>query len=267
MGDGKRTVVSVVTPSFNQAEFLVRNIESVRSQWSDKSDFDLEHIIIDGGSTDTSVEILKSYPHLRWISEKDAGQSDALNKGYRMVRGDLVGTLNTDDTYEPGAISRIVDFFARNPDVDVVYGLCHLIDENDRVIKTWDPPEFRLKWLIRLGVSCIPHLTSFYRRSALEGVGLLDVNLHYAMDYDFFIRIGLKGFRVQKVPYLLANFRLHPSSKSVHDTNAMWRESKSVRARYSQEPWPQWALGFCSYKAQRLITKAGKVLGIGGPKS
>lgn len=253
MQDNIFPLVSVVTPSFNQARYLERTILSVLSQGYPN----LEYIIVDGGSTDGSLDIIRKYADRLsyWVSEPDRGQSDAINKGWSRATGEILAWLNSDDTYQPGAIARAVDFLDKNPDVDFVYGLCHATDEDDRVTAIWDPPEFRLKWLIRLGISNIPQQTVFFRRKVLDGVGELDINLDYAMDYDFFIRIALKGYRIRKIPCILANYRLHPTSKSISQRATHFRESHTVRKRYLHEPWVSWFLGFWSYKAHRAATK------------
>src|SRR5580658_3296860 len=129
--------LSIVTPSFNQAQFIEATLRSVKSQHYPA----LEHIVVDGASTDSTVEILKRFAampgweHLRWISEEDRGQSDAINKGFRMATGDIIGWLNSDDRYRPGCFRAVVEAFKANPDIDILYGDYTWIDETGRILQ------------------------------------------------------------------------------------------------------------------------------------
>ena len=127
--------ISIITPSFNQAGYIGRTLESIHSQ---TGDFELEHIVVDGGSTDGTLDILRGYgDRIRWISEPDAGQSDALNKALHMVTGEVIGWLNSDDLYEPGALQAIAEVFAREPQTQWAYGKVRIIDERNRPIRRW----------------------------------------------------------------------------------------------------------------------------------
>ncbi len=244
--------ITVVTPSYNQVQFLERTILSVLNQ----NYPNLEFIIIDGGSTDGSVEIIKKYEkHLAyWVTEPDKGQTDAINKGWRMATGKIVAYLNSDDTYTPGAMKNIVLYLKQHPGIDAVYGICNLIDENDDVINVWDPAEFNLKSLIRCGISTIPQQTVFFKSYIPQKIGLLDTSLRHAMDYEYWIRMGQK-FRFQKTPYILANFRIHKERKTSLETGTQWLESCRVRAKYSDESKLRWAIGYWSYKISRIWPK------------
>ncbi len=222
-------LVTIVTPSYNQAEFIERTILSVRNQ-----DYpNIEHIVIDGGSTDNTLHILKRYEdRLRWRSEPDQGQSDAINKGFLLATGRIVAWLNSDDTYEPNAVRRVVDFLSEHPHVAMVYGDCQFIDENDEVIGHWvDSLDFDLDLLTNKALNFIPQAAVFFRREVLDTVGLLDVNLHMAMDYDFWIRVGRRS-KVKRMPKVLANFRFSSNSKSVANWSAFWPEVLSILTKH-----------------------------------
>ena len=205
-------LVSVITPSFNQASFIGRTLESVRQQ--DYSH--IEHIVIDGGSTDGTQDILRSradsYP-LRWLSEKDRGQADAINKGFAMVKGDVIGWINSDDTFAAGALGCVATVFAQNADVAWVYGDGLWIDENDRVTGEWISQSENLLGLLT-DRYYIVQPTVFFRRSLLDALGGLDESLHFTLDVDFFWRMALRSHG-HYIPRVLATRRLHADAKSV----------------------------------------------------
>lgn len=204
-------IVSIVTPSFNQAAFIERTIHSVLSQ----NYPNLEYIVVDGGSTDGTLEILKKYEgRLRWISEKDNGQSNAINKGFRMAKGEILGWLNSDDIYLRGALDRIARHFAAHDETMMVYGEGYIIDEKDRV-KCRFPftePKFDLGKLIYHG-DYILQQSTFFRRGIFDHIGMIDESLHYGMDWDLFIRIG-KRFRVDYIPEFMGCIREHNLAKT-----------------------------------------------------
>jgi len=174
---------------------------------------------MDGGSTDGTVEILKKYSdQIIWKSEKDDGQSDAINKGLKMATGDIVAYLNSDDTYEPGAFQNVAKFFQNNPDKKWVYGKCKIIDENDREIRrpiTWYK-NFLLKkysYTKLLSENFISQPATFWKRALLNEVGYFNVKEHFCMDYEYWLRIGQK-YPAGVIPEYLANFRYHTNSKS-----------------------------------------------------
>ncbi|MBN1277358.1 MAG: glycosyltransferase, partial [Deltaproteobacteria bacterium] len=180
-------VVTVVTPSYNQGKFIEQTIKSVLTQ-----DYpDVEYIVIDGGSTDNTLEVLKKYSgRLDWISEPDEGQTNAINKGFKKAKGDILCWLNSDDTYEPGAIRRAVEFFIDNPDVMMVYGEGNEIDENGALIQRFPATrEFDL-WALVYIWDYILQPTTFFRKSVFDEIGMLNEDYYWCMDWDLWIRIG-----------------------------------------------------------------------------
>ena len=204
--------VSVVTPSYNQGQFIERTLQSVASQRS--PDFEVEHVVFDGGSTDNTVEVLKNFtPPVRWASKKDKGQTDAVNQGIRATDGEIIGWLNSDDIYYPGAIARVVAYFAANPEVDVVYGMADHIDLLDKAFEAYptEPWDFeRLKFTCFI---CQPAL--FFRRRVVQEHGLLDESLNYCMDYEYWLRLGVAEVRFGYLEEKLAGSRLYADNKTL----------------------------------------------------
>ncbi len=201
-------LVSIVTPSYNCGGYIEETILSIKSQTYPY----IEHIVVDGASTDNTVEILRRHGDgLTWVSEPDKGQSDAINKGWRMCRGDILAYLNADDLYTLDAVETAVNYLLAHPDVGMVYGGCNIIDEAGQVTEVIWNEEFDL---VRLMCSnMIPQQTVFFRREVLERAGFLDTSLHLAMDYDFFIRAGLCT-QVKLIPKCMASFRICPGTKT-----------------------------------------------------
>lgn len=202
--------VTVVTPSYNQGHYIRETIDSVLSQ-----DYpNLEYIIMDGGSTDATASIVKDYAsRLTFISEKDRGQSHAINKGFQMARGAIVSWLNSDDLYLPGAITKAVATFQRNPAAGAVYGDGYLIDSQSRTTGRFPHTEqFNLWKLVHLS-DYILQQTVCFRKDVLDKIGYLDENLHYAMDWDILIRIG-KCYAIEYIPEYMGCLREYPQTKT-----------------------------------------------------
>jgi glycosyltransferase involved in cell wall biosynthesis len=201
--------VTVVTPSLNHGRFIRETIESVLAQTYPA----LEYLVVDGGSTDETVSVLKDYgDRLRWVSEPDAGQAAAVNKGWRQGRGAILAYLNADDTYLPRAVERAVTAFGAHPAADVVYGEGHHVDAEGRVLARYPTEPFRRERLAETCFICQP--AAFVRRRAVERVGYLDEALHYCMDYDLWIRLA-GGAAFVHLPDYLAASRLHADTKTL----------------------------------------------------
>lgn len=242
----RRPKLSIVTPSFQQARFLPDALRSVLEQSGTRC----EYIVQDGGSTDGSVEIIDRFaqgqpstnslvsrsekPRLTsWASEPDAGQSDAIAKGFAKTSGepdDLMAWINSDDFYLPGAFAFVADYFARHPDVDVVYGHRLLVDESSREIGRWFLPKHDDE-VLRL-YDFVPQETMFWRRRVWDKAGGLDTAYRFAMDWDLLLRFQAAGARIERVPYFLACFRIHSSQKTAALMESVGqREIDTLRAR------------------------------------
>ena len=218
--------VSVVTPSFNQAAFIGRTLASVAAQ----SGVAFEHRVYDGGSTDGTAAVLeRAGPSVRWVSERDAGQADAVNKGLREADGDVIAWINSDDVYYSGAFERVARFLEVNPEVDVVYGAADHIDTDDRVIEPYPVESWDFERLKERSFICQP--AAFFRRRVLDRHGLLDANLRYCMDYEFWLRLGRGGARFAFVPDKLAGSRLHAATKTLGETVAVHSEINDMLKR------------------------------------
>jgi glycosyltransferase involved in cell wall biosynthesis len=211
--------VSVITPSFNQGQFIKRTLASVACQ----DGAEIEHVVFDGGSSDCTVDVLKSFmPPVRWVSEKDRGQTDAVNKGIRATDGEIIGWLNSDDIYYPGAISCVVRYFEDNPDVDVVYGKADHIGLDDVPFEEYPTEEWDFERLKYHCFLCQPAV--FFRRRVVEQHGLLDENLHFCMDYGYWIRLALAGVKFGFLESKLAGSRLYPENKTMGSRMGVHRE-------------------------------------------
>lgn len=203
--------ISLVTPSFRQAAFIERTISSVLGQ----NYPNLEYFVQDGGSEDGTRGILERYADrlTGWESRPDEGQSQAINLGFAQTSGDIMAWLNSDDVLLPGALNCVIDFFNRNPDIDVVYGHRLLIDENDRLIGRWILPAHDDK--ILSWADYVPQETLFWRRSIWEKAGSrIDESFRFAMDWDLLLRFRDAGARIARIPRFLGGFRIHPHQKT-----------------------------------------------------
>jgi len=205
-------LVSVITPSFNQAGFIRETIESILAQ-----DYpNIEHIVVDGGSTDDTLNILRSYGHLgerfRYVSEADNGQSHAINKGLNMARGAIIGWLNSDDTYLPGAIRKAVEMFRDRPYYGMVYGKAHYINESGQITGAFNVQPFDKDKLYETCIICQPAV--FIQKEVFTRIGGVEESLKFCMDYDLWIRIS-NHYPVGYIDDYLANSRLHAACKSI----------------------------------------------------
>lgn len=232
--------ISILTPSYNQAGYLRRTIESVLTQ---QGDFEIELIVIDGGSTDDTVDVLKSYgDRIRWVSEADEGQADALNKGMKLATGEIIGWVNSDDFYYDAAFNTVMDIFARESKTQWVYGKVRIVDPADREIRKWITAYKNMKlrrysypsllvenWISQMGV--------FWRRSFGDRVGPFRKDLHFCMDYNYWLRMGALA-PGRYVDQYLAAFRWYPQSKSGASFSRQFREELEVAREIAAGRYP-----------------------------
>jgi glycosyltransferase involved in cell wall biosynthesis len=222
--------ISIVTPSFNQGQFLSDAIESVASQnYSNK-----EHIIIDAQSTDKTLEVIKSYehlPHLKWVSEPDQGQADAINKGFKMASGDVVAWLNADDYYLADTFSKVANIFERNPQTNIVYSDTMLVDKNKKRLRIKKDHPFDDGVLLYYGCY-IQSTTTFFSKCIIDAGHLLDISYKTCMDYEYFVRLANLGYRFEYVPDVFAAFRWHDSNVSVVYPKKRREETVRIKHEY-----------------------------------
>ena len=220
-------LVSVITPSFNQAAYIEETILSVLNQ-----DYpQVEYIIVDGGSTDVSREIIERYADRLawWVSERDRGQTDAINKGFAHAKGEILAWLNSDDTYLPGAIAEAAAFLEANPQAGMVYGDANLVDQQGTLLGKFPARQTDYRRL-RRGYVHIPQQAAFFRASLWRQVGPLDPSFYFAMDYDLWVRLARLAPLCYH-PRTWANFRLHSAGKSVAADDRCWPEMLRVHYR------------------------------------
>ncbi len=223
-------LVSIVTPSYQQGAFIERTLESVRRQ-RDATPHEIEHIVMDGGSTDGTMEILERWrDRISFSTGKDGGQTAAINAGLALARGEVLAYLNSDDVYYDGAVAAAVDAFERDPSVSVVYGDADFIDVADRFLRPYPTEEWSLE---RLKLVCfLAQPAVFFRRSVIEQFGPFDASLHHCMDYEYWLRLGLHGVRFRHIPIRLAATRVHPAAKTVRSPREAHVEVNDMLARH-----------------------------------
>jgi glycosyltransferase involved in cell wall biosynthesis len=264
--------ISVITPSFNQGPYVERTVQSVLSQGYAP----LQYIVQDAGSTDATSGILEKYAdQLTAIVEKDAGQSDAVNRGVAKANGEIIGWLNSDDTYAAGTLQTVGEYFARQPEVAVLYGDADYIDVDDRFIADCAHIEpWNHHRLIHYS-DFIVQPACFFRRSAFEAVGGLDVSLHYAMDYDLWLRLAAAGHGFAYLPKKLAHYRWVGQNKSATGGFDRLDELRQLGLRHGAGGLPaycklelinlrigQSAASLCSGRAMQAIAPLAKAAGV-----
>lgn len=218
--------ITIVTPSFQQADYLERTLRSVIDQ-----DYpNLEYFVLDGGSRDGSVDIIRRYAaHLAgWESRPDGGQAAAVREGLSRGTGEIMAWLNSDDVIYPGTLRYVADYFDRHPEVDVVFGHRIVIDKNDCETARWvlppHDPEF-LSW-----ADFLPQECTFWRRRIYEKVGGMDPSFRFALDWDLFLRFQRAGAKMVRLPYFMGGFRIHPEQKNAVTIGSDGhREMKRIR--------------------------------------
>ncbi len=220
--------VSILTPSFNQARYLEATIQSVLMQDYPR----IEYAIVDGGSTDGSVDVIKKYSDRLawWVSENDRGQTDAINKGFARATGDILAWINSDDTYEPGVVTAAVNYLQVHPEIGMVYADCNYINEEGQVIGRFPAAQTDLPRL-RRGYVHIPQQTTFFRAELWKRVGPLDPLFYFAMDYDLWTRLAALSELKYLAGQTWANFRIHTSGKTIAADDRCWPEMIRVHYR------------------------------------
>jgi len=223
--------ISIVTPSFNQAQFLERTLRSVLEQGYP----DLEYIVMDGGSSDESPRIIERYADrlAHWQSGPDGGQSAAINAGWRRATGEIVGWLNSDDYLLPGTLDLVAQFMRDHPDASAVYGQVDLVSAEGRALGRIGEPFSRR--ILLFSRTVVPQPAAFVRRAALDRAGPLDEGLQFTMDLDLWFRLARVG-PLRFVPRPLAAATVHPEAKTFRDRDPMARERQMVRLRYARGP-------------------------------
>jgi glycosyltransferase involved in cell wall biosynthesis len=234
--DPATPLVSIVTPSYNQAEYLEETIRSILEQ-----DYPaIEYIVVDDGSSDGSVEILRRYAHRLawWTEQENAGQSAALNRGFEHAHGELLGFVSGDDTLLPGTLSRLVSAFLEDPHLVLVYGDGHYTNEHSEQIgyaysREWDTP-----WVLRTAKNPVVQPTALFSRTGWEQAGPFDEGSDYFLDMELFLRLSVHG-HVRRIPEPLATVRLHPDSLSVSGTLRKARDARRFADVVVTAPeWP-----------------------------
>lgn len=228
---GQLPLVSIVTPSFNQAPFLRATMESVLAQTYPR----IEYLVMDGGSTDGSVDLIRDFANrlAYWQSGPDGGQASAINAGWTRATGEIVTYLNSDDLLEPDAVQASVKALLDAPDAGLSYGACVWVNERNEKIGQIDAAPFSLPALLLQNRLAQPSV--FIRRAALDRVGMLDPSMHYLMDYDLWLRIALY-FPVVRVPHTLSRFRLHNDSKTGRSYRFFLDDNLKVLDKAFREP-------------------------------
>jgi len=243
----KLPLVSIVTPSYNQVQFLEKTIKSVLAQ----NYPNLEYIIVDGDSTDGSKELIQRYEKeiTTWISEPDQGQSDAINKGFNLAKGEIFAWLNSDDLYYPWAIEQAVEYLSNTPEVGMVYGDTDIIDKNGQVIGKFNAQQTDYQRLMRGGVF-IPQPAAFWYSDLYRKVGALDTTYYFAMDYDLWVRFA-NNTEIRYTPQLWSSFRIHGHGKTMVSDDRCWPEMRRVHKR---EGGRLFSLFMGKYVLRRLIS-------------
>ena len=225
--------ITIITPSYNQAQFIEETILSVLNQGYP----DLEFIVVDGGSTDGTLDILRKYEdRLAWSSGRDGGQTNAINIGLRRATGDIVAFLNSDDVYLPGALRAVGEYFSRHAEASCLTGQCRTMDEKGREIRI-AITTYKNLWLslnsyqVLLILNFISQPATFWRRCVTEKIGYLEESLHYTMDYEYWLRMS-RHYRMHVLFRRLACFRVHSHSKSGTTAHCQFDEELSVASRY-----------------------------------
>ncbi len=246
--------ISIITPSFNQGQFIAATLQSV----VDQKYPDVELIVMDGGSTDQTVAILKKFAKENvnnelltfiWKSEKDGGQADAINKGLKIATGDILAYLNSDDTYERDTFKIISKYFLSHPKVQFVYGHGKLIDPSGKKIGMYN--DFQADFDTLHGSCPISQPTAFWSREIFEKIGFFDKSFHYTMDYDYWVRVSQK-FSMVYLNEVLANTRIHPAAKTSSQTQKLYADAIRVQNKYYPNVHHDWIFTYTDGEVHNL---------------
>lgn len=233
--------VSVITPSYQQGQFIERTLQSVADQRA--PGIEIDHVVFDGGSSDNTVDVLKAFtPAVRWVSQKDNGQTDAVNQGIRATDGEIIGWLNSDDVYYPNAVKLVVEYFMSHPEIDVVYGMADHIDLDDHAFEPYPTESWNFDRMKETCIICQPAL--FFRRRVVEAHGLLDDSLSFCMDYEYWLRLGKAGVRFDFLEKRLAGSRLYADNKTLGARVKVHKEINDMFKRLFGEVPDRWLLNY-----------------------
>lgn len=224
----KKILVSVITPALNGGKYIEKCIESVRKQTKNA-----EHIIIDGGSSDDTLEIIRSYPDIKFISEPDKGMYDAINKGLKLANADIVGYLNADDRYYSDTVSKVLDIFENKPEVDFVYGGCTYINHNEKELYTFKALPYSNRLFRNMKRISWAQSSCFWRKNIHDKIGDFDSSLKYCGDYAFFLSLVLNNYKGLRINAPLSLFMIHKDSLSVKSKKEMSMEYKEIELKCS----------------------------------
>ena len=250
------TLVSIVTPSYNQGRFIGRTIDSVLAQTYPNT----EYRVVDRGSTDATLDVLRSYgAKINWLSEPDRGQAHAINKGFARGKGEVRAYLNADDVLLPNAVETVVDLFSRNPEVDMFYGDAHYLDDEDRVTGSHTTDEYSFERLMH--DCCVWQPAAFWTTKIAQTTGPFDESLNYVMDYDYWLRIDRAGGVLRHVPHFFASSRHHPETKTLLQRKMFYAELFKVCRRHGGYVSRNYVQGYWHY---RFHEQPGPILKLAG---
>jgi glycosyltransferase involved in cell wall biosynthesis len=244
--------ISVVVPSYNQAQYIQATLDSLLIQ-----EYPVEILVCDGGSTDDTVPILESYgDRISFVSGKDDGQADAINQGLQRATGDVLAYLNSDDIYYPGCLARVMQYFKKQPDCQALYGDAWHLHGDGSIMERYYTEKWSYPRLLEICYLCQPAV--FWRRDVMERFGIFDGTLHYALDYDYWLRVGAQTeFHYLEGAYL-AGSRLHQDTKTLKHRVKAHHEILEVVMRHSPEPPYRWLMNLASVIVDADLRKNGQ---------